>query len=64
MTATIIATEEKKDNEKNENGYGGANMGKKRRGVINRSVLKEKEGDDFNDIKCKYMYILSFLQNN
>ena len=64
MTATRTATEEKKGNGKNENRNGGAKRGNKRRGGIDGSVSKEKEGDDFNDTKCKYMYILSFFQNN
>ena len=64
MTATRTATEEKKGDDDDENGDGGAKRGKKRRGGIDGSVPKEKECDDFNNIKCKYMYILSFFLNN
>ena len=64
MTATRTATEEKKDNENNKNGNAGAKWGKKSRVSIDGSVLKEKYGDNFNNTKYKYMYILSFFQNN
>ena len=56
-------TEENKGNGGNENGDGDANKGEKKRNGIDGSVLKEREGDDFNNTKCKYMYILSFFQN-
>ena len=64
MTATRTAPEEKKGDENNKNSDGGANRGKKRRGGIDESVLKEKGGNVFNNTKCKYMYILSFFQND
>ena len=48
----------------NENSGGDAKRGEKKRKVVDGSVPKEKEGDDFNNTKCKYMYILSFFQNN
>ena len=60
MTATRTAPEEEKGNDNKKNGEGGANTGKKRRGGIDESVLKEKEVNDYNNIKCKYMYILLF----
>ena len=52
------------DDDGDEKSDGNAKRGEKKRKGFDGSVLKEKEGDDFNDIKCKYMYILSFLQNN
>ena len=53
VTETRTATEENKGNDGNKNGGGGT----KRKG-INGSVPKEKEGDEFNNIKFKYMYLL------
>ena len=50
MTATRTAT--------------AAKRGKKKSGGIDGFVPKDKEGDDFNNTKYKYMYILSFFQNN
>ena len=46
--------EEKKGDDsggKKNSGGGGAKRRKKKRGGINRSVLKEKEGDDYDDVK-------------
>ena len=60
----MLEREEKKGNDGDENGDGDTKRGEKNRKGINGSVLKEKEGDDFNNTKCKYMYILSFFQNN
>ena len=60
----IKDTGEKKGNDGDKNGDSGTKRGKKNRGGINGSVPKEKEGDDFNNTKCKYMYIISFFQNN
>ena len=57
-------TEEKKNDDGNENGDGNAKRGEKKRKDIDSSVPKEKEGNDFNNRKCKYMYILLFFQNN
>ena len=57
-------TEEKKGGDGDENGDGDARRGEKKRKVIASSVPKEKEGDNFNNTKCKYTYILSFFQNN
>ena len=57
-------TEEKRGDDGNENGNGDAKRGEKKRKGIDGSVPKEKEGDDFNNTKCKYMHILSFFQNN
>ena len=57
-------TEEKKGDDGDENGDGDAKRGEKKRKGIDGSVLKEKEGNDFNNTKCKYMYILSFFRNN
>ena len=64
MTATRTETEEQKGDDDNENVHGSSKRGNKKRGSINRSVPKQNEGDDFNNTKCKYMYILSFFQNN
>ena len=57
-------TEEKKGDDGDENIDGDANRGGKKRKGIDGSVPKEKEGDALNNKKCKYMYILSFFQNN
>ena len=57
---TKTSTEEKKGNDGEKNRDSGAKRGKKKRGVIDRYITKKKEGDDFNNKKCKYMYILSF----
>ena len=62
--ATRTATEEKKDNYNDKSGNIGAKRGKRKRGGIKRSVTKEKEGNNSNNTKYKYMYILSFFQNN
>ena len=64
MTATITALEQNKGNDNNKNGDGGAKRGKKRRGGINELFVKEKDSNDFNNTKCKCMYILSFFQND
>ena len=55
-------TEEKKGDDGDKNGN--AERGEKKRKGIDGSVPKDKEGDNFNNKKCKYMYILSFFQNN
>ena len=58
MTETKTATEEKNGDENNENSNSGSKRGNKTMGGINGYVSKDKEGNDFNNIKCKYMYIL------
>ena len=60
IRAKRTSTEEKKGNDGDKNGDGGAKRGKKKRGGIDGYIPKKKEGDDFNNKKCKYMYILSF----
>ena len=57
-------TEEKKFDDGDENGNSDAKRGEKKRKGIDGSVPKDKEGGDFNNTKCKYMYILSFFQND
>ena len=57
-------TEDKKGDDDDENGDGDAKRGEKKRKGMDGSVPKEKKGDDFNNKKCKYMYIISFFQNN
>ena len=57
-------TKEKKGDDGDEIGDGDPKRGEKKTKGIDSSVLKEKEGDDFNNTKCKYMYIHSFFQNN
>ena len=64
MTETRTAAKEKNDDDDNKNGDGGAKSGNKIRGGIDGSVPKDKEGNDFNNKKCKYMDILLFFQNN
>ena len=64
MEATGMAKEEKKDNDSDQNGNIGAKKVKKKRGGIEKSVTKEKEDNSSNNTKCKYMYIISFFQNN
>ena len=63
MKAKRTETEENKVNDNNKNGVN-TNRGKNRRWVTEEYVLKEKKGNNFNNTKCKYMYILSFFQNN
>ena len=57
MTAPRMATEEKMGDGDDKNGNGGMKRVKKKGGSIGGSVLRE-EGDDFNNNKCKYIYIL------
>ena len=57
-------TEEKKGDDGNKNGNYDAKMEEKKRKDTDGSVPKGKEGDNFNNTKCKYMYILSFFQNS
>ena len=64
MTMTRTAMEEKKGYDIDENVEGSAKRGEKKRGGIDMSVPKEKEGDAFNNTKCKYIYILPFFQKN
>ena len=64
MTETRTVTEEKKVHGDDKNGDSGAKKEKKRMGGIDGSIPKDKEGDDFNNTKCKYMDILLFFQNN
>ena len=63
MKATRTAMEENKGYEGEKNNDGGAKRGKKKRGGIDGFAPKEEEGDNYNNTKCKYMYILSFFQN-
>ena len=60
----IMLTEKKKGDDGEMNREGGAKRRKRIRGGIDGSIPKEKEGEDFNNTKCKYMYILSFFQYN
>ena len=57
-------TQEKKGDDGNENDDSNSKRGEKKRKGIDGSVPKEKEGNNFNNTKCKYMYILSFFKNN
>ena len=59
-----MSTEKKKGGDGKMNREGGAKRRKKNRGGIDGSIPKEKVGEEFNNIKCKYMYILSFFQYN
>ena len=61
MTTTGTVAEENKGYDRD----GVAKRGKKnKRGDIGGSVSKDKGDDYLNNTKCKYIYILSYFQNN
>ena len=59
-----MSAEKKKGGDGKMNREGGVKRRKNNGGGIDGSIPKEKEGEDFNNTKCKYMYILSFFQYN